>query len=69
MFLDGRIFNGLWSLISIGLAAWAVWWTYRDAKSRGMTAWVWTAVALLFFPLGFIIYLIVRAFSKPKNPA
>jgi hypothetical protein len=56
-------------MISIGLAAWAAWWTYRDAKSRGMTAWVWTAVALLFFPLGFIIYLIVRTFSKPKNPA
>jgi hypothetical protein len=69
MFLYGRVFNGLWSLVMIALAVWAAWWTFRDAKHRGMLAWLWAAVSLIFFPLGFVIYFLARSFAKPKNPA
>jgi hypothetical protein len=53
----------------LGLAVWAAWWTYNDAKSRNMISWLWAVVSLIFFPLGFVIYLVVRYFSKPKNTA
>lgn len=34
---------------------------YQDAKSQGMTAWLWTAVAVLVpYFIGLIIYLVVR---------
>jgi hypothetical protein len=62
-----KLFSSLWGLLMLGLAVWAAWWTYNDAKSRNMMSWLWAAVSILFFPLGFILYLVVRAFSKPKN--
>lgn len=34
---------------------------YQDAKSHGMTAWLWTAVAVLIpYFVGLVIYLLVR---------
>lgn len=33
---------------------------YQDAKSRGMEPILWTALSLLLFPIGLIIYLLVR---------
>jgi hypothetical protein len=51
----------------MGLAVGAAWWTYNDAKWRDMISWLWALVSLLLFPLGFIIYLIVRTFVKPKS--
>lgn len=62
-----RIFSGFWGLLTFGLAVWAAWWSYADAHRRQMTAWLWAAISFLFFPLGFIVYLIARAFSKPKT--
>jgi hypothetical protein len=64
-----KLFSNLWSLLMLGLAVWAAWWTYHDAKSRNMISWLWAVVSLIFFPLGFAIYLGVRYFSKPKNTA
>ena len=67
MFFPGlRLVGSLWGLLSLGLAIWAAWWTYRDARSKNRSGWIWAGVTFLFFPLGFVIYLIVRAFSKPK---
>ncbi len=68
MFISGW-WSGWWYLISLALAVWAAWWTYRDAAARGMLAWLWSALSLIIFPLGWIVYLIVRAFTKPKSEA
>jgi hypothetical protein len=63
-----RLFNNIWGLLILGLAVWAAWWTYNDTtKSNNKLRWLWTIVSLLFFPLGFIIYLMVRVYTKPKN--
>ena len=68
MFYSGfRLFSSIWGLITFGLAVWATWWTYTDAKSNGMLAWLWAGVTFLIFPLGFIVYLIARSFSKSKT--
>ena len=68
MYLPGlRILSGFWGLATFALAVWAAWWSYHDAKRREMIAWLWAAISFLFFPLGFIVYLIARAFSKPKT--
>ena len=34
-------------------------WVYRDAKARGLEAWVWTLVVLLSSGVGLIIYFLV----------
>jgi putative effector of murein hydrolase LrgA (UPF0299 family) len=68
MFFTGlRLLGSLWGLIVLALAVWAAWWTYNDANSKNMLGWLWAAVSFLFFPLGLIVYLIARAFAKPKT--
>jgi RNA polymerase subunit RPABC4/transcription elongation factor Spt4 len=37
-----------------------VFWTYRDAKSRGAMGWFWALVVLVFNIFGWLIYLVVR---------
>ena len=37
-----------------------IFWTYRDAGSRGAMGWFWALVVLIFNVAGWIIYLIVR---------
>lgn len=37
-----------------------IYWTYRDAKKRGVSGVYWAAVTLFFNVFGWLIYLIVR---------
>lgn len=37
-----------------------IFWTYRDAESRGAMGWFWALVVLIFNVFGWIIYLVVR---------
>jgi hypothetical protein len=62
-----KLLSGIWGFIMLGLAVWAAWWTYYDAKSRNMVSWFWAVLSLLFFPLGFFIYLVIRFLAKPKS--
>jgi RNA polymerase subunit RPABC4/transcription elongation factor Spt4 len=37
-----------------------IFWTYRDAESRGAMGWFWAIVVLIFNIAGWAIYLVVR---------
>ena len=39
-------------------------WVYKDAESRGMSGVLWLLITWLLFPIGLIIYLVVR---NPKQ--
>lgn len=52
--------------IFIGVAVLMGIFVYRDAKARGMTPWLWTAVSVLVpFFIGLLVYLAARSGKKP----
>ena len=52
--------------IFIGVAVLMGVFVYRDAKARGMTPWLWTAVSVLVpFFIGLLVYLAARFGKKP----
>ena len=61
----GIVFYALLFIIWI----WSSIWVYRDAKSRNLEAAIWLLIALLVFPIGIIIYLVLRSSLEPKYPA
>lgn len=45
-------------------------WAYLDSRNRGLSAWVVSPILfliLMFGPLGFLLYLIVRTFVKSTS--
>jgi len=49
-------------MISIGL------WTYADAKVKSDNAAMWTIIALISFPMGFVIYFLAGRQKPEKAP-
>lgn len=47
-------------LFFIVLDAALIFWTYRDAESRGAMGWFWSLVVLIFSAAGWVIYLVIR---------
>ena len=60
------LFLLLAAAIYIGVAVTMGVMVYRDAKARGMTPWLWTAVSVLVpFFIGLLVYLAARSGKKP----
>lgn len=48
-------------LLVLGLYIWSIVWSYRDAERRGVSGiLVALMVALLSWPIGFIVWLVIR---------
>jgi hypothetical protein len=43
-------------------------WVYRDAQSRGMSGALWLLICWLLFPIGLIIYFVVRSPKAAPPP-
>lgn len=54
----------LFFLVYLGLYIWAIVFTYQDAKARGENAALWLVLTIFFFPLSWIIWIIVRPKQK-----
>lgn len=55
------IFGLIISLVVFVIYVWSIVWSYKDAKRRGKPGWlVAIIVALLAWPLGLLVWLLVR---------
>lgn len=55
------IFVILIGLLVLGLYIWSIVWSYRDAERRGVSGiLVALMVALLSWPIGLIVWLVIR---------
>lgn len=55
------IFGMIVGLIILLIYFWSIIWAYRDAEKRGKPGWlVAVIVALLAWPLGLLVWLLVR---------
>lgn len=62
-FFSSPLFSFIIQLVKIFVATlWVslAYWTYRDAKNRGSMPVYWAIVVLIFFVLGWFVYLVVR---------
>ena len=51
----------LFGLIVLVLYLWTIFWSYRDAKRRGVPGWlVAILVAVVSWPIGFLLWIIFR---------
>ncbi|WP_299826538.1 hypothetical protein [uncultured Pontibacter sp.] len=64
------IFGLILGLVILVLYIWSIFWAYKDAEKRGKPGWlVAIVVAFLAWPLGLLVWLLVRpADSKTYNP-
>ena len=66
VFFGFNIFRGFLGLLMLPLAILAAFWTYKDAGKRNLSPLLWAGISFLVFPVGFIIYISYRLFSKNK---
>jgi RNA polymerase subunit RPABC4/transcription elongation factor Spt4 len=62
-FFNSDLFRFIVSLTKIFFVVFwlsLVYWTYRDAKSRGAMPFYWATVVLLFFIFGWFVYMVIR---------
>lgn len=69
-FLGLGIIGIILGLILLVIYIWSIIWAYKDAESRGKPGWlVAIVVAFLAWPLGLLVWLIVRPDNKTTyNP-
>lgn len=55
------IFGLIFALVILVIYIWSIIWAYQDAEKRGKPGWlVAIIVALLAWPLGLLVWLLVR---------
>ena len=64
------IFGLIFGLVILVIYIWSIVWAYQDAEKRGKPGWlVAIIVALLAWPLGLLVWLLVRPNDRPTyNP-
>ena len=69
-FLGLGIIGMILGLILLVIYIWSIIWSYKDAESRGKPGWlVAIIVAFLAWPLGLLVWLLVRPNNKTTyNP-
>ncbi len=60
------ILLALFVLVPLIVALAYIW---RDARSRGQPGWLWALTTIFLGWLGILVYLVVRAFTRPPVAA
>lgn len=65
LFLGLGIIGLILGLIGLIIYIWSIIWAYKDAEQRGKPGWlVALIVAFLAWPIGLLVWLLVRPNSK-----
>jgi hypothetical protein len=62
------IFGLIIALVILVVYLWSIFWAYKDAEQRGKPGWlVALVVAFLAWPMGLLVWLLVRPNNKTTS--